>query len=66
MNETSILVLPTILFNVIVGGIANKLKGENRMPDRKTLIFSDSILSWGKDKKETEEYLSHWNLIMNE
>jgi hypothetical protein len=39
---------------------------ENRMPHMKTLIFSYTVMIWGKDKKETEKYLSHWNLIINE
>jgi hypothetical protein len=54
------------LFNAIIDKIFNKAKEENRRPDMKILISAEDVLIWGKDKKEIEEKLNQWNLIIKE
>jgi hypothetical protein len=44
-----------VLFNAMMGGIANKMRGEDRRQGKKTLILAGKILSWRKDGKQAEE-----------
>jgi hypothetical protein len=37
----------------------NKITGENKRPDMKTLTFADDVLLRGKDEKKSEEKLNH-------
>jgi hypothetical protein len=49
------IVLLAVLFNAILGGIANQMKAEGKREDMKTLMLEDKIMTWRKDGKETGE-----------
>jgi hypothetical protein len=59
-------VLSPILFNSMMDKTANKVKGENKRPDMKTLIFADAVSIWWKDTKDTEKKLNQWNLTLRD
>jgi hypothetical protein len=65
LGETGI-VLSSVLFNAMMGGIANKERVEDKGQGMKTLILEDKIMIWRKDGKQTEEKLNQRNLIIEE
>jgi hypothetical protein len=51
-----------ILFTAMTYETANQVRGEDKIPDMKTSIFSENVLIL-EDKRQSEEKLNKWNII---
>jgi hypothetical protein len=54
-------VLSLILINAIINETANKVRGENKNSDMRTLIFVNDVMIWWNEENETIEKPYQWN-----
>jgi hypothetical protein len=51
-------VFSSVLYNGMLAETCNEVRGENKRPGLKTVLFADNMLIFGKDEKEIKEKLN--------